>query len=64
MGSRPGETLVATLVFPAEFPSSYLHFTTPRSPGIEAVELGIGTTVWHPSWVVRTPNGEVDSSCS
>ena len=38
MGSRPGETLVATLVFPAEFPSSYLHFTTPRSPGIETFE--------------------------
>ena len=43
MGSRHGEILVATLVFPAEFPSSYLHFTTPRSPGIEAVELSIGT---------------------
>jgi hypothetical protein len=43
MGSRRGEILVAALVFPAEFPSSYLHFTTPRSPGIEAVELGIGT---------------------
>ena len=40
MGSRRGEILVATLVFPAEFPSSYLHFTTPRSPGIEAFELG------------------------
>ena len=43
MGSRRGEILVATLVFPAEFPSSYLHFTTPRFPAIEAVELGIGT---------------------
>lgn len=43
MGSRRNEILVATLVFPAEFPSSYLHFTRPRSPGIEAVELGIGT---------------------
>ena len=43
MGSRLCEILVATLVFPAEFPSSYLHFTTPWSPGIEAAELGIGT---------------------
>ncbi len=43
MGSRRNEILVATLVFPAEFPSSYLHFTRPRSPGIKAVELGIGT---------------------
>jgi len=43
MGSRRNEILVATLVFPAEFPSSYLHFTAPWSPGIEAVELGIGT---------------------
>ncbi len=43
MGSRRNEILVATLVFPAEFPSSYLHFTAPRSPDIEAVELGIGT---------------------
>lgn len=43
MGSRRNEILVATLVFPAEFPSSYLHLTTPWSPGIEAVELGIGT---------------------
>jgi hypothetical protein len=43
MGSRRNEILVATLVFPAEFPSSYLPYTTPRSPGIEAVELGIGT---------------------
>jgi hypothetical protein len=40
MGSRRNEILVATLVFPAEFPSSYLHFTTPRSRGIEAFELG------------------------
>jgi len=43
MGSRRNEILVATLVFPAEFPSSYHHFTTPRSPGIEPAELGIGT---------------------
>ena len=43
MGSRRNEILVATLVFPAEFPSSYLHFTAPRPPGMEALELGIGT---------------------
>ena len=43
MGSRRNEILVATLDFPAEFPSSYLHFTTPWSPGIDAVELCIGT---------------------
>ncbi|MEJ2234299.1 MAG: hypothetical protein P8X67_10260 [Syntrophobacterales bacterium] len=43
MGSRRNQILVATLVFPAEFPSSYLHFTTPRPPGMEAVQLGIGT---------------------
>lgn len=40
MGSRRGEILVATLVFPAEFPSSYLHFTTPQSPGIETFDVG------------------------
>jgi hypothetical protein len=40
MGSRHGEILVATLVFPAEFPGSHLHFTRPRSPGIETSELG------------------------
>ena len=40
MGSRRNEILVATLVFPAEFPRSYLHFTTPRSSGIDAVDVG------------------------
>ena len=40
MGSRRGEILVAALVFPAEFPGSYLHFTTPQSPGIDTIDVG------------------------
>ena len=32
--------LVEALVFPTEFPSSFPHFITSRSPQIEAFELG------------------------
>jgi len=64
MGSRRNEILVATLVFPAEFPSSYHHFTTPGLRVSSPQSWALEQTVWHPSWVVRTPNGEVDSSCS